>query len=124
MRVTCSVACAANRENGGMDNRYLIRGGCADVAYLSESYTSCRRAHAGNATVKLIDDWKRAHTYVSTQSMGLFLAAIWCFNALPHEMRDAFTTRELSIAGSVLLAIGLIGRYIDGTKKDGDIHHD
>lgn len=68
--------------------------------------------------MKLIDDWKRAHTYVSTQSMGLFLAAIWCFNALPHEMRDAFTPMELSLGGSVLLVIGLIGRYIDGSKRE------
>lgn len=68
--------------------------------------------------MKLIDEWKKVHTFFSVQAMVVVAAIQATWPAIPEDLKahiPSFLVNGISIT---LLALGVVGRVIDqgGTK--------
>ena len=68
--------------------------------------------------MRLVKDWKRAHTWLSVQLIGATAALEAAYMAMPESLRmqlPEWTTHALAI---LLLVSAVAGRLIDQSKGD------
>lgn len=66
--------------------------------------------------MKLVPDAKRVHRTYSFNAMALSTAILSTWAALPDKMQDALPIGWVIGTASVVLVLGIVGRYIDQTK--------
>lgn len=63
--------------------------------------------------MKLISDWRRAHHYISVQSMVIAGAVQGAWLAIPDDLRNSLPHWVPQAVTGVLLGAGIVGRLID-----------
>lgn len=79
--------------------------------------------------MKIVADWKTIPKHISFICMGIYASAIAVFNMLPIQMQQSFNQQELRWASFILISIGMVGKYVDQSKRyidenDRTISHD
>ena len=68
--------------------------------------------------IKLVDDWKRAHTWISTQAMVLVNAFLLTWASIPAKFQESLPIGWVIGIASTILAAGTVGRLVDQKKPD------
>ncbi len=68
----------------------------------------------------LIDDARSAWRFVSVQSMGVSMAIIGAWAAMPDEWRSVLSPGETKALLIVVLGLGIVGRMIKQPAKGGE----
>lgn len=63
--------------------------------------------------LKLVQDWKEAHKWLSVHLFGLLAAASGAWYALPPDLKAAIPTQYVSIASCALAVLGIVARVTD-----------
>lgn len=63
--------------------------------------------------MKLIDNWKKGWKFISVHCMVLAQAIIGSWMALPMKMQDTIPVQYVLGLAVVLLAAGIVGRFVD-----------
>lgn len=67
--------------------------------------------------IKLVENWKQAWRWISVWCMSLSGAILSSWEALPPTWKEMLPTQDLKAYVGPLLIIGIIGRFVDQTKK-------
>lgn len=66
--------------------------------------------------VKLVEDWRKAHKWLSTQCMTLAAAVQGAWLYIPDDMRQSIPSKLVTGVTIGLMLLGVVGRLI----KQGD----
>ena len=66
--------------------------------------------------MKLVDDWKKSYKWLSIHCMALATAVQGAWIYIPDDMRQSIPSSLVTGVTIGLLALGIIGRYINQTK--------
>ena len=61
----------------------------------------------------LVDDWRRAWTWLSVQTMAIASAALLAWAAFPDDLKAVLPPRIVQVAAGVLLVLGIAGRVVN-----------
>jgi len=68
--------------------------------------------------MKMVDDWKKAHTWFSTQSMVFVNALLISWAAIPEKFQDALPIGWVIAISATALGLGTVGRLVQQAPKD------
>jgi len=68
---------------------------------------------------KLVPDWRRAWRWYSVNCPMLAVALLGTWATLPEKMQDSFTPLQLQCMAIGLIVLGVGGRLIDQSPKEG-----
>lgn len=74
--------------------------------------------------MKLVADWKTVHRHISFVCMALFNAALGVYVMLPESLQNAISQTEARSFAFALIALGMIGKYVDQGNEYGDSKND
>lgn len=70
--------------------------------------------------MKLVDNWRAAPKWFSTQATALNLAFLGAWGLLPEKFQDAIPASWMIGIAIVLLALGFFGRLVDQGTGSGE----
>lgn len=76
--------------------------------------------------MRLVDDWKKVHTYLSSQLIHVTIALNGAWASL-SSMQSYISPKLLAVVSTTLLVLAFLGRYLDESGKsnvhtEGDPH--
>lgn len=74
--------------------------------------------------MKLVDDWKRAHKWLSVHCMIAAGAVQGAWEFVPMSMKASFPAWGLNALTVALLVLGVAGRLVDQSSKDDSKNDD
>ena len=69
--------------------------------------------------IRLVPDWRRAWRWYSVNCPMLAVALLGTWATLPDAMQSAFTQGQLQAMAIGLIVLGVGGRLIDQSPKEG-----
>lgn len=68
--------------------------------------------------MKLVDDWKRMHKWVSVQCMAVSSSLLAIWPSIPEDLKGKLPEHLVMYVSVALLVLGILGRVIDQGGSD------
>lgn len=68
--------------------------------------------------MKVVSDWRRAHKWMSMQSMVFVNALLISWAAIPEKFQDALPIGWVIAISATALGLGTVGRLVQQAPKD------